>query len=69
MRKTISRTRTHCRRSLTLQPIAISVNGSSRRLYSQYPTDYVCADESSLWLFNQMMVERIANQFRSGPEL
>jgi hypothetical protein len=69
MRKAISRTRTHCRRSLTLRPIAISVNGSNRRQYSQYPTDYVCAEESSLWLFNQMMVERIANQFRSGPEL
>ena len=69
MKKAISRTRTHCRRNLTLQPIVTSVNGSSRRLYSQYPTDYVCADESSLWLFNQMMVEGVADQFGGGREL
>ncbi len=46
-------------------------NGFSRRLYSQYPTDSLCAGESSLllWLFNQMMVEGIADQFGGSGEL
>ena len=44
-------------------------NGPSRRLFSHYSSDYLCAGESSLWLFNQMMVQGVANQFGGGCEL
>ena len=67
----ISRTHTHCRRSLTPYPDCdTGANGSGHRLRVQYPSDlYVCAGGSSLRLFHQMMVECVSDEFSGGREL